>query len=52
MGYNHVQYDDITLIVMRYKGNFVTTPSYTADQTLKTDFITEWNWNSETIIGK
>ena len=49
MGYNHVQYDDITLIVMRYKGTLNTTP--TPDQPLKKDYITEWDWNSETVVG-
>ena len=49
MGYNHVQYDDITLIVMRYKGTFNTTQ--TPDQPLQKDYITEWDWNSETVVG-
>ena len=49
MGYIHVQYDDITLIVMRYKGTFNTTQ--TPDQPLQKDYITEWDWNSETVVG-
>lgn len=45
MGYKHKQYDDITLIVVRYLPS--GTPGKTiADIAEKIDFshITEWNW--------
>lgn len=44
MGYNHRQFDDITLIVIRYK-----TPNeapVSEDRHLAKENITEWNWNS------
>lgn len=42
MGYQHVQLDDITLVVAHYKGtqNFENESSE-----IKEEFITEWNWN-------
>jgi sigma-B regulation protein RsbU (phosphoserine phosphatase) len=44
MGYNHRQFDDITLIVIRYK-NHVKSAAHEERQIAKEN-ITEWNWNS------
>lgn len=43
MGYNHRQFDDITLIVIRYKG--AGDSAVPEDRHLAKENITEWNWN-------
>ena len=44
MGYNHRQFDDITLIVVRYKENSGSQVPPETRQIAKEN-ITEWNWN-------
>lgn len=43
MGYNHRQFDDITLIVVRYKESDMSTSEETRQ--IAKENITEWNWN-------
>ncbi len=42
MGYNHRQFDDITLIVIRYKNHIKSLPEL---RQIAKENITEWNWN-------
>lgn len=42
MGYNHRQFDDITLIVIRYKDHHKSPPE---TRHIAKENITEWNWN-------
>lgn len=42
MGYDHKQFDDITLICMQYRGMAEVA---TASSTISKDLITEWNWD-------
>ena len=44
MGYGHEQFDDITLIVMHYKGDELIEQDVDAE--IPEANITEWNWNS------
>jgi len=44
MWYKHKQYDDITLVVMHYKGDQVIEKDF--EETIASDFITEWNWDN------
>lgn len=46
MGYNHKQFDDITLICMHYKGDKSIENNLPLD--ISKQFITEWNWWQET----
>lgn len=43
MGYNHRQFDDVTLIVMHYKGD--TLIENDVSHEIPAENITEWNWN-------
>ncbi len=43
MGYNHRQFDDITLIVMHYKWDEIIEQNVSSE--ISAEFITEWNWN-------
>jgi len=43
MGYRHKQYDDVTLLVARYKGEEGITLSKIPDL-MDPSHITEWNW--------
>lgn len=43
MGYNHKQFDDITLICMHYKWDDVIEVN--ASSSIPKENITEWNWN-------
>lgn len=43
MGYNHKQFDDITLIVAYYRGD--TPPDPNATREIHKEYITEWNWH-------
>ena len=43
MGYNHRQFDDITLIVMHYKGDSIIEQD--VSPLIPEENITEWNWN-------
>ncbi len=43
MGYNHKQFDDITLIVAHYRGDTPSDPELTRD--IEKEYITEWNWH-------
>lgn len=42
MGYNHKQFDDITLICMHYRGN--TPIEHDVESEISREFITEWDW--------
>ncbi len=42
MGYGHRQFDDITLIVLHYKGTKVIEAN--VSPAISKEFITEWNW--------
>jgi (2Fe-2S) ferredoxin len=42
MWYKHVQLDDITLVVMHYKGNEIIEND--VEEEISGDFITEWMW--------
>jgi hypothetical protein len=44
MGYNHRQFDDITLIVMHYKWDSIIENDVSRD--IPEANITEWNWHS------
>lgn len=44
MGYGHRQFDDITLIVMHYKGDRAVEKNVSPD--IPAQFITEWNWTN------
>lgn len=44
MGYKHVQLDDITLVVMHYRGDSVVKND--VPETIARDFITERDWNT------
>lgn len=43
MWYKHKQYDDITLVVLHYRGDETIDNDISPD-TIHSDFITEWNW--------
>lgn len=43
MGYNHKQFDDITLIVVHYRGDAPPDPNATRE--IYKEYITEWNWH-------
>jgi serine phosphatase RsbU (regulator of sigma subunit) len=43
MGYKYRQFDDITLIVVRYREDWETESSETRD--LPAESVTEWNWH-------
>lgn len=42
MGYNHKQFDDITLLTIHYRGTEVIENDVPKD--IPKEFITEWNW--------
>lgn len=42
MGYNHKQFDDITLVVLRYRDG--KEPADAPSPVIAPQFITEWNW--------
>ncbi|MDD5770403.1 MAG: PP2C family protein-serine/threonine phosphatase [Candidatus Gracilibacteria bacterium] len=44
MGYKHKQFDDITLVVLHYKGDRIIEKD--VSEVILEDFITEWNWNT------
>jgi hypothetical protein len=43
MGYNHIQMDDITLVVAHYRGEEYNI-NEDKEIPLAEDFITEWKW--------
>ena len=43
MGYNHRQFDDITLIVIRYKDGIQKAPE---NRSIAKENITEWDWHN------
>lgn len=47
MGYGHRQFDDITLIVMHYKGDKAVENNVSPH--IPSQFITEWNWRGDSI---
>ena len=49
MGYNHIQFDDITLIVLRYKR---PDEDPKVSEPLHPENITEWSWNTSTVISR
>jgi hypothetical protein len=51
MGYTHRQFDDITLLVIHYRGNKIIPYSGTE---IPTQNLAEWNWNetAKTALGK